>query len=55
MNQELHQLFLEELADIYDAELQLTKALPKLAKAAQSTSAPDLSKRLSMTRPTISF
>jgi ferritin-like metal-binding protein YciE len=36
MNTELHELFLEELADVYDAEKQLTKALPKLAKAAQS-------------------
>lgn len=33
---ELHELFLEELADIYNAENQLTKALPKMAKAAQS-------------------
>jgi ferritin-like metal-binding protein YciE len=32
----LHELFLEELADIYNAEQQLTKALPKMAKAAQS-------------------
>ena len=29
--------FLEELRDVYDAEKQLTKALPKLAKAASST------------------
>jgi ferritin-like metal-binding protein YciE len=36
MDQELHQLFLDELADVYDAEKQLTKALPKMAKAAQS-------------------
>src|SRR5438270_10045216 len=36
MNTELHELFLEELADIYNAEQQLIKALPKLAKAAQS-------------------
>jgi ferritin-like metal-binding protein YciE len=33
---ELHELFLEELADIYNGEQQLTKALPKMAKAAQS-------------------
>jgi ferritin-like metal-binding protein YciE len=32
----LHELFLDELADIYNAEQQLTKALPKMAKAAQS-------------------
>jgi len=36
MNNDLHQLFLEELADIYNAEQQLTKALPKMAKAAES-------------------
>ena len=36
MDNELHQLFLDELADIYNAEQQLTKALPKLARAAQS-------------------
>ena len=36
MNNELHELFLEELADIYSAEQQLTKALPKMAKAADS-------------------
>ena len=33
---ELHELFLEELADIYNAEKQLTKGLPKMAKAANS-------------------
>jgi ferritin-like metal-binding protein YciE len=36
MDNELHQLFLDELADIYNGEQQLTKALPKMAKAAQS-------------------
>jgi ferritin-like metal-binding protein YciE len=30
----LETLFLDELEDIYDAEVRLTKALPKLAKAA---------------------
>jgi ferritin-like metal-binding protein YciE len=35
----LHDAFLEELRDAYDAEKQLTKALPKLAKASSS---PDL-------------
>ena len=30
----LHDAFLDELRDAYDAEKQLTKALPKLAKAA---------------------
>lgn len=36
MNNDLHKLFLEELADIYNAEQQITKALPKMAKAAES-------------------
>jgi ferritin-like metal-binding protein YciE len=32
----LHDAFLDELRDLYDAEKQLTKALPKMAKAARS-------------------
>ena len=36
MDNPLHDAFLEELADIYDAEQQLVKTLPKMAKAAQS-------------------
>jgi ferritin-like metal-binding protein YciE len=32
----LHDAFIDELRDTYDAERQLTKALPKLAKAARS-------------------
>ena len=32
----LHDAFIDELRDSYDAERQLTKALPKLAKAARS-------------------
>ena len=32
----LHDAFLDELRDTYDAEKQLTKALPKLAQAANS-------------------
>ena len=32
----LRETFLEELADIYDAEKQLVKALPRMAKAAQN-------------------
>lgn len=36
MDSELHELFLDELADILNAERQLTKALPKMAKAAKS-------------------
>src|SRR5690242_2162321 len=35
-NNPLHELFLSELGDIYNAEQQLIKALPKMAKAAQS-------------------
>jgi ferritin-like metal-binding protein YciE len=35
----LHDAFVDELRDAYDAEKQLTKALPKLAQAARS---PDL-------------
>jgi ferritin-like metal-binding protein YciE len=38
MNQEtLRDLFVEQIQDIYDAERQLVKALPKLAEAASST------------------
>jgi ferritin-like metal-binding protein YciE len=36
-NGTLHDAFLDELRDTYDAEKQLTKALPKLAKAATSS------------------
>src|ERR1700712_5347995 len=32
----LHDAFLDELRDAYDAEKQITKALPKMAKAASS-------------------
>lgn len=32
---DLRETFIEELKDIYDAEKQLTKALPKIAKAAK--------------------
>jgi ferritin-like metal-binding protein YciE len=35
--QTLHDAFLDELKDAYDAEKQLVKALPKIAKAATST------------------
>jgi len=34
---DLQELFLDELADLYSAEKQLTKALPKMAKAASSS------------------
>ena len=40
----LHDAFIDELRDTYDAERQLTKALAKLAKAATS---PDLSQAFS--------
>jgi ferritin-like metal-binding protein YciE len=33
----LHDLFVDQLRDTYDAEKQLVKALPKMAKAANST------------------
>jgi ferritin-like metal-binding protein YciE len=36
MDNDLHELFLDELADVLNAEQQLTKALPKMAKAAES-------------------
>ena len=36
MHNELHALFLDELADLLHAENQLTKALPKMIKAADS-------------------
>jgi ferritin-like metal-binding protein YciE len=32
----MDELFLDEISDLYDAEKQLTKALPKMAKAASS-------------------
>jgi ferritin-like metal-binding protein YciE len=32
----LHDAFIDELRDVYDAEKQLTKALPKMAKAASN-------------------
>lgn len=32
----LHDAFIDELRDVYDAEKQLTRALPKLAKAAST-------------------
>jgi ferritin-like metal-binding protein YciE len=33
----LHELYIEQLKDLYSAETQLTKALPKVAKAADSS------------------
>jgi ferritin-like metal-binding protein YciE len=36
MDSDLHELFLEEMADVLNAEQQLTKALPRMAKAAES-------------------
>jgi ferritin-like metal-binding protein YciE len=32
----MNELFLDEIRDLYDAERQLTKALPKMAKASSS-------------------
>lgn len=37
----LHEVFADQLKDLYSAEVQITKALPKMAKAASS---PDLKK-----------
>ncbi len=37
MDNDLHKLFLDELGDIYNAEQQLTKALPKMVKAARTS------------------
>jgi hypothetical protein len=34
---DLHSLFVHELKDLYSAEHQLTKALPKMAKASTNT------------------
>ena len=36
MNQDLHELFLDELSDLQNAEKQLVAALPKMIKAANS-------------------
>lgn len=36
MDPALHELFLDELADVLNAEMQLTKALVKMGKAAQA-------------------
>ena len=36
MDNPLHEAFIDEVADMYNAEKQLIKALPKMAKAAQS-------------------
>ena len=36
MNQDLHELFLDELSDMQNAEKQLVAALPKMIKAANS-------------------
>lgn len=36
MESDLHDLFLDQLSDLLNAETQLTKALPKMAKAAQT-------------------
>ena len=44
----LQTLFLEELRDIYHAEKQLVRALPRLAKAA---SAPELQEAIVRQRP----
>jgi ferritin-like metal-binding protein YciE len=43
-NQGLYQLFIDELEDMYSAEKQITKSLPKLIKLA---SLPELKEALS--------
>lgn len=43
-NETFHQLFIDELADMYDSENQMVKALPKLIKLASN---PDLKEALS--------
>ena len=48
----LRKLLIDELRDAYHAEKQLTKALPKLAKAATATSYRRLSNRIS-TKPKV--
>jgi ferritin-like metal-binding protein YciE len=49
--EKLDQLFEEELRDIYDAEKQLVKALPKMAKAASSQELQEaLSEHLEVTK-----
>jgi len=51
----LETLLLEELRDIYDAEKQLTKALPKMAKAASSEELRDaLEEHLEVTKEQVS-
>ena len=36
MSESLEKLFIDELKDIYNAEKQITRALPKMAKSAES-------------------
>ncbi len=36
----LHELFLDQLRDLYSAETQLTKVLPEMAEAANDVSPP---------------
>jgi ferritin-like metal-binding protein YciE len=38
----LHDVFLAELRDAYDAEQQVTRALPKMMKAATAVVSPEL-------------
>ena len=40
--EDLKQLYIDELKDLYNAETQLVKALPKMAKAATNTQLPPL-------------
>jgi ferritin-like metal-binding protein YciE len=56
VNQEtLKELFIEQIRDLYDAERQISKALPKLAKAAESEELADaLGEHLEQTEGQIS-
>src|SRR5512138_1596130 len=52
--QSLNDLFVDELRDLYNAENQLVKALPKMAKAADSTDLRDaLEEHLNQTKTQI--
>ena len=37
MNESIRQLYIDELRDLYNAEMQLVKALPKMAKASSNS------------------
>jgi hypothetical protein len=49
----LQDAFLDAVKDAYDAEKQLVKALPKLAKAATRGSAPSARSRITSKKPAV--